>query len=476
MTRHLYIAGVDRWRDYVKDDVMGHSLQVEAVLTYQMDISQFKVRGERPVEGEEVIIEDDTLGRLFGGIITQVTLDRTLPDRSVSVWQVEVDDYTNKVDQKLVVETYENMTADAIFRDIAMKYCPGFTVNGVRTGAPNVEKIVFDYKYPSECFKELCDYVGWHWAPDYYKDLSFFSAEELAQPAPMKLTPGGRFRNIKHTVDTQGLRNRVYVRGGTMLSDFFTYEIKADGTARTWILPHKPHEISFSVGGTPVSVGIENVHQEEDYPYLMNFEEKYVRASAQTATVAGGTTLSWTYKFDIDVITTVEDVASQQALAAVQGGDGVYEYVITDDSLTTIEAAEAAGNADLREHANPRVKGSFETEVNGWIPGQLVEIDLPDRGIQGTFLVQKVTTTPVTPELWTYRVEYGGRLLGIADFLKALVSAQQKKQVGETELLHKFSYGQEIAKITDEISTTPRGLPFKVGDTDAIVGFVEVSA
>lgn len=44
--------------------------------------------------------------------------------------------------------------------------------------------------------------------------------------------------------------------------------------------------------------------------------------------------------------------------------------MIPDDVLTTIEAAEAAGMADLREHANPQVKGSFETEVPGWQPGK----------------------------------------------------------------------------------------------------------
>ncbi|BAU27637.1 hypothetical protein DFP93_102115 [Aneurinibacillus soli] len=472
MARHLYIAGVDRWRDYERD-----TLQIESVLTYQIDTCSFQVRGKKPAQGEEAIIEDDSLGRLFGGTIVKVTLGKTLPDRSNRLWQVECDDYTDRVDQKLVVETYEDQPADAIFRDIVSKYCPGFTVKGIRAGAPTIESIVFNYRQPSDCFKELCDYIGWHWMVDYQQNISFFSADELVQPAPLKLVSGGRFRSMKYTIDTQGLRNRVYVRGGTMLSDFFTYEIKSDGTARTWILPHQPHELSFTVGGISVSVGIENVDKEEDYPYLVNVQEKYVKASNQVATIPAGTTISWTYKYDVDVITMVEDLESQQKLTAVQGGDGVYEHVITDDSLVTIEAAEAAGNADLRENANPKVKGSFETEVNGWQPGQLVEISLSDRGIEGTFLVQKVTIEPtIGGKLWTYRVEYGGRLLGIADFLKALVSAQQKKKVGETELLHKFSYGQDAVGITDEIQAVPRTLPYRIGDPDALIGFTEVGA
>ncbi|BCJ86446.1 LamG domain-containing protein [Effusibacillus dendaii] len=458
MARHIYIAGVDRFaNDYEKG-----TLSIQQALTYQIDTADFHVRGVQPTEGDEVIISDDSLGRLFAGIITKVDLAYTTPDRSTNVWSVQCDDYTALLDRRLVVETYANMTADAIFRDIVTKYCPGFIANGVKAGAPTIEAISFDYTPVSESFKQLCDYVGWQWQPDYFKDLSFYNAENVASPAPITLKPGGYFRNLKHTIDQQGLRNRVYVRGGTMLSDPWTYSIKADGAARQWVLPHKPHQISMTVNGTAVRVGIENVHDEAQFDYMMNYEEKYVRASNQTATIASGTTISWTYKYDLDVITMVEDIQSQQAIAKVQGGDGVYEYAITDDSLTTIDAAEAAGNADLRLHANPIVKGSFETEISGWAPGQLVTIDLPDRGINGTFLVQKVTITPATDTLWTYKVEYGGRLLGIADFLKAMLSAQQKKKLNDTALLHKFAYGAETAKLTDEVVTTSRATGWKV--------------
>ena len=365
------------------------------------------------------------------------------------------------------------MSADAIFRDIAAKYCPGFTtLGGVRSGAPTVEYISFDYQRPSECFKELCDYVGWQWQPDYYKDLQFFNVGELTSPAPMSLTTGGKFDGFKFSINTSNLRNRVYVVGGTMLSDFQNIQWKADGVARIWVLPWEPHEVSLQVGGVLKTVGVVNLHDEVDYDYMMCYQEKYIKCSEQTDTPATGTTISLTAKQDIDVITTVEDIASQQAVAAVQGGDGVYEHVLSDDSLVTIEAAETAGNADLREHANPVVKGNFSTQVPGWVPGQLVTINLPDRGVTGTFLVQKVTLNRVMTETWTSTIQYGGRLLGIADFLKALVSAQQKKKLNEMAILHKFQYGSETCGLTDDILGTTRVPPWKVGDSDAICGFV----
>jgi hypothetical protein len=253
-------------------------------------------------------------------------------------------------------------------------------------------------------------------------------------------------------------------------------EWKADGVARIWTLPWKPHETSFEVGEVPKTVGIENLHEEADYDYMMNYQEKYIRCSEQTDTPVEGTTMSLTARQDIDVITMVEDLESQAAISAVQDGDGVYEHVIVDDSLTTIQAAEVAGMADLREHANPRVKGSFETEVTGWVPGQLVTVNLPDRGITGIYLVQKVTLSPVLPDIWTYRIDYGGRLLGIADFLKALVSAQQKKQLAETSILSKFNRQMETVGVSDTVTDTPRNLPYICGDPDAICGFVQLDS
>lgn len=470
MSERLLIAGANRWGDLIKG-----TLQIETVLTYQADSATFKVRGSAPNEGDEVVIENEALNRLFAGMITKVAFAEASPARTEKIWQVECDDYTSLLDRRLVVEEYENMAADAIFRDIATKYCTGFTATGVRSGAPVVAKIVFDYRPPSECFKELCDHVGWQWQATHHKDLQFFLPEEINTPAPIVLEPGGNFRLSRHSIDQQGLRNRVYVRGGTMLSDPWSYDVRTDGLVRAWLLPHKPHDITAKVGGVVRSCGIENLHDESQFDFMMNYQEKYVRASTQTATPVSGMTMSFTYRYGIDVITLIEDTASQQAIAAVQGGDGAYEHVIADDSLITIDAAEAAGMADLRLHADPKVSGSFETEVPGWVPGQLVTINLPDRGIVGSFLVQKVVIARTASTIWTYQVEYGGRLLGISDWLQALWKAQQKKRLNETNLLQKFFHTQERLGATDTVGSVAKAAgAYVTGEVAAIVSLSAV--
>lgn len=353
MARRLFIGGINRWSDYRRG-----TLSIDQVLTYQIDACNFRIKGEKPLQGTEVIIEDDALGRLFAGIIDQVKLVYNKPPL---VWQVDCQDYTLQMDKKLVAETYQGWTADAIARDMLSKYYPDFSTAGIRAGAPVVESTGadFSYKRPSECMKWLCDYIGWHWYVDYLKVVHFFEPSDLSAPAPISLTPGGQFANFSVNIEHQGLRNRVYVLGGTMLSDPQTIQWMADGIARQWVVPWVPHEATLKVGEVSKTVGIESVDEEYNFDYMLNKNDKYLRCSVQTVKPVQGATMALTARQDIDVIAMVEDLESQAAIAAIEGGDGAYEHSITDDSLISIAAAEAAGMADLREWANPRTSGSF---------------------------------------------------------------------------------------------------------------------
>lgn len=474
MARVITIAGVDRTGDIRLQDTT-----VELLLTYQEDSCSFTVfSGSKPNPGDEIIITQDGV-KLFAGIIDQPQ-DEPVAEGTV-FYKCQARDYTFRVDQKLVVESYTAQTADYIFSDIVSKYCSGFTTTHVNTGAPVIERITFDYQSPSDCFRQLCEYVGWSWYVDNDKDLHFFNPETENLPAPIVIDGTTAIRKLRHDIDIVGLANRVYVRGGSMYSDPQTVEWKADGVARQWVLPWGPHEISYGgasgkigVNEVPYSIGIENIDDASTKDYLLNFQEKYIKASDGTTTPVAGVTMSFSAKQDVDVITVVEDIESQQAVAAAQGGDGIYEYSIKDDSLVSLEAAEAAGNQYLRDHGNPNVKGSFETEIAGWQPGQILSITLPGRGINGQFLIQKITLQPCDESLWTYRIEYGGRLLGIADFLKALVSAQQKKKANDTALLHKIVSGQEIVGVEDETILLAVEPPFHFEPTDPVIDFSRI--
>jgi hypothetical protein len=104
-----------------------------------------------------------------------------------------------------------------------------------------------------------------------------------------------------------------------------------------------------------------------------------------------------------------------------------------------------------------------------WQPGQIVQINLPDRGISGEYMIQKVTIKPVG-SLWTYKIDYGGRLLGVADFLRALVAKEQKQRVVDAKYQQKIVLADMPVVIKIEFFVTPRTEPWYCGDEDAICG------
>ena len=191
-----------------------------------------------------------------------------------------------------------------------------------------------------------------------------------------------------------------------MLSDPQTIEWKADGAARIWVLPWLPNECSLQVGGTVKSVGVEGVDEEDAKDYLVNLGDGYLRCSADTDTPESGVTISLTARQSIDVITVVDDLASQASIAALEGGDGVYEHYIKDDTLITIEAAEGSEMPTLGNGLilRPAAVSSPQCRME---PGQLVNIELPERGVNAVSWYKRWNL--LEAGLWIYTIEYGGR-------------------------------------------------------------------
>lgn len=369
----------------------------------------------------------------------------------------------------------QNVSVTEIATDIIARYCTGFTSTGVELNGPPVEYIPFDYMRPSECFKKLADYCGWHWYIDYDKDVKFFS--EYTEAAPYEITDASDVFDLAYSLDIQGLRNRVYVKGGTYLSDAYTHDVLADGTSSAWVLPHAPHNLTMTVDGVTVLVGVENEDEETDFDYMVNQKEASVRCASGTSTPAASAELAFTYQYEMPVIGYKDDPVSQAAVAAVQGGDGIYEHVITDDSLTTLDAAYAVAVEDIASHANPVVKGSFKTySLAGWAPGQLLSIDSTARGIDNTFLIQRVSIKFDSTDVILYTVDFGGRLMGLENFLKSVVSAQQQRKTSSTSVMSKFESMTDDIDVTDALSNTLRSGALTLGSVYAICGFTNCDA
>jgi hypothetical protein len=92
----------------------------------------------------------------------------------------------------------------------------------------------------------------------------------------------------------------------------------------------------------------------------------------------------------IPIAVEASDQGAIEQRAEDEGGAGVYENVVSDSSIDEDAAALDRANALLRKFARIDEQVSFELDVLSVRQGQLIEIDLPDRGVQGEYLLDEV--------------------------------------------------------------------------------------
>jgi hypothetical protein len=253
------------------------------------------------------------------------------------------------------------------------------------------------------------------------------------------------YKNLQISNDGSALRNRVYVRGGTYLSDTVTVKQVADGEQTVFYLPEKPHDITVAEGVTPKTVGIKNIDSFTDYDYLVSYQEKYVETDTAPS---ADTVMTFTYKYNIPILVAVEDKDSIEKY-------GQFEYVIFDRNITTVQQARDRAVAELEDYAESISSGSFETLETGFRAGQCIMIDIPNLGIDGKFVVKSVKATSLGGGKFRYTITVvSSELLGIIRFLVDLLESNKNSlDISIDEVV------DEIATITGESFTLNEGTP-----------------
>ena len=83
-----------------------------------------------------------------------------------------------------------------------------------------------------------------------------------------------------------------------------------------------------------------------------------------------------------------DDATAQTALGALEGGDGIHEFSITDSSLESDAACNARGDAELSLAKNPEEEASFLSEDVAMVSSALVPISI--NGISTTLSIRRV--------------------------------------------------------------------------------------
>lgn len=414
MPYSIVIAGVDR-----TTDIISNTLIIEDVVNDQVNTCSFALEDLSgngiPSTDDEIIITLDTSEILFGGILTTVSTSKN----GTITAQINCVDYTAVFDRNLVHKSYENMTDKEIIEDIVATYCAGFGITTTNViEAYTVDQISFNYIQPSQVLRKLAELTGNSWYIDYEKDIHFFPLTTNA--APFDITDNSVDHDrLTITKDATQLKNRIYVRGGTQLSDSTTYEEKGDGVKTTFILPDKPHTVTVEVNGTPKTLGIKNIDT-SGFDWYLNFQEKYLQQDSGGAVLTSSDTLSVMYQYDIPILVAQEDSASIAA-------NGVKEFPIFDKTISTKDAARQRAIAELTDYANDMVSGGFHTFETGFRSGQYININRTDHGVNDDYLIQKVRYTSLGGGKFMYDISIASsKTMGIIRFLIQLLENNRK--------------------------------------------------
>lgn len=419
-TYRILINGLNR-----TTDVTNQTPVIEDIINDQNNTCSFRLIDNTsqgmPSNDQEVqfILDDGTI--LFAGKIISCKIGSKKSTGKVEA-QIKCVDYVRDLDRNLVHKTYEDTTDGDIVRDVINRYCAGsgITTNHVVDGAI-IDQISFNYIQPSQVFRKLSDITGKNWYIDYEKDIHFFPLTTNVAPFNID-SSNNQYSNLVISKDASQIKNRVYVRGGTKLSDSTEYIEAGDGQKRKFVLPDKPHDITVEVdtgsGYVTKSVGIKNIDL-TGFDWYLNFQEKYLEQDAAGTVLANSHKLRVTYKYDIPIL-----IAQENGASIIEHGQ--HEFAIFDKSISTTDAARERALAELTDYANNVIEGSFQTFTPGFKSGQYIHINSTDHDVDEDYIIQKVIARSLGAGTFVYDVFIASsKTMGIIRFLIELLEANK---------------------------------------------------
>ena len=388
--------------------------------------------------------------KIFGGSIERAAQTKVGPNTAKRQYQVDCVDWNQICDRRIIAETYESTPAGDIVTDLVSKYLAGEGVScgqGSVQQGPIVVEAVFNYVPATTALDKLAELAGFSWWIDPEKVLHF--VERATYSAPWVLDSALKFRELQIERSREGYRNRQYIKAGKDITDPQTEQFKGDGASRTWTVGFAIAKVpTVQVNGVTKTVGIKGIDEGKDFYW--NKGDPVITQDPGGAVLGTSDTLEVTYQGFFDVVVLTDDYAAIEERKSIEGGSGYYEAVEDEPYLSSREAAIQAANARLRKWSKLMKRLTFRTYEPGLGPGQILTVNLPDRGLVAEeFLIETVDLSEETPGVWLYSVRAvsGEAVGGWTKFFKNMASRGQafviRENIREDQVLLRLVQSQE---------------------------------
>jgi hypothetical protein len=347
-----------------------------------------------PTENQVLILEQD--GEVeFGGIITEVSTAPVFGDVGM-VTGVVAADYNiypsrvyidNLVLDSEVSDIYLIDALQALIADYLGQF--GVTLylgppGGQQAGPQLLGTIEWDQKSVEEALNEMGTATGWVWRIDHNKTLWMY--DPTTQNCPIQVSEAaGEACNPDMVVTRNSslYANRIKLRIGSAAAVEKTSNWVANGVTRSWQTNYIPVEplpatATFYVGSTGHLLG-----QPSDLQFSWSTGLRSVVQASGYSTIAADTALSFTYDAQFPMLVQAEDPS------------GIALYGLTErffnlpdcyDFYSGVTIAEGL----LRKAIEIQTEIQFSDYRTQFMPGQVLNVNLPNRGVNEDFLLTSV--------------------------------------------------------------------------------------
>lgn len=448
----------------------------------------------RPVAGMPIDLSDFFLLRqLFRGFITRVEPRKEVGVGELILLDIECTDLTYILINHHAQESYTGQTLKYIVEDLVNTYISGYGLGTSEVDiGPTIDTVQFNHINLRQCFQKLSEITGYEWWVDFEYNIHFKPKGYTLHPETFTDT-SQNYSHLEVNVDGTQVRNSIVIEGGKELSGAYWEDIwVGDGQARSFVLTYKPKEavsVELDTGsgyGSPLNFGVDPLNNELDvapspYDFLFNYQEKFVRNAIDQSTLAAGHKLRIRYFYEADIVTKIDDEASIAYMQAIEeeGGDGVHDFYVKDESIASLEEAIAYAQQQFEEFGFPtydiRIEtrsGLLSTAGTYFTPGQVLAVQFPSWSLPDVtqFLIQEVVTTFVddgTDIEYLYQIRIGGKRITTTSVLEKLLT--KKDPVDDTVEQRKVHSVRETAGFTETVSReTDRADTATAGFTESV--------
>jgi len=315
-----------------------------------------------------------------------------------------------------------------------------------------VESVAFNRISLAEAIQKLADLLSYVWYVDTNADLHFMAKNAELAPFELGDDLGNHiYDSLSITDDITQLRNSVLVQGGTTVSATTrTEEYDGDGNRTQFPLVNKFASLpTVVVDSVPQVVGVEFLNDDAGYDVMWNYNEKYLRFTAGNTPGAGTDNVTVTGYYEYPIVVSVP---AEESIAEF----GVYEFAITDKSISSQDEAIRRALAELQAYQEQLNEGSFRTYRGGLRSGQTLTINSTQRGRTDLkVVIQTVTAAMRDPEgeNFEYDVRFATlRSIGIIEFLQRQLRDREIVQ-DDSEILLNFKVLSDTIGFSDSLAT-----------------------